>query len=867
MKPIKLTMGAFGSYAGVETLDFAKLGGSGLYLITGETGAGKTTIFDAISFALFGEASGAWREKNPMWRSDFADDGAKSFVELDFSSGSGIYNIRREIKKNGVQDVRLVLSDGTSLGGVRDTAAKIAEIIGLDREQFAQIVMIAQNDFLRFLQSGTDKRVEILRKIFNTSALRRFQDSLKFHVKKLESELSAIRRDFDKYGVDPYKRDEKFAEWEAQIKADGETLVECDKRIREYDDKKSAVVKAMAVAEDLAKKFSDLDVNRLALTSHQSKEEEMMLLKERRERGEIALRKVKPAADKAAAEDKRYEEEKAALGDAEIKAEAARIGLGIAEKKIAELPPLKDAEDNVNKTTRELDATVADFEKLEKLRIDYAVFYQKRQDLKKLQSTFEELNSEFNRLDGEYKSMNESFLRGQAGIIAAGLINGTPCPVCGSKEHPAPAKMTEGGVTEAALKKAKDAADKAQNELTQKSNECARLKGEVDTSEKRFVDDLSAIIPNVNKDTAYGLLKEAFTQTERVKNELTVNKQNAERNLAELKARIERAAEQKVKADALYKSASTLVEDRQIRENKQKAVRDQARVDYDNSLSANGFEDEAEYKAMFVTDEKLSDMTKQLADYEKRGDQLKRDIERLTEETAGKEKPDTKKLSEEKAVIVNAITELNNKRDEVNLRNEQTKKKLSDLRQSAEAFAKLNDECSDARRLSNTANGLLDFETYAQTAYFDNVLRAANMRLSLMSQSRYTLLRKTESVDKRQRTGLDLEVADAYTGKRRGANTLSGGESFMASLSLALGLSDVVQRNVGGVRLDAMFIDEGFGTLDADVLELAVNTLSNMTAGGRVIGIISHVAELRERIEKQVRVEKTVRGSRISQVG
>jgi exonuclease SbcC len=149
-------------------------------------------------------------------------------------------------------------------------------------------------------------------------------------------------------------------------------------------------------------------------------------------------------------------------------------------------------------------------------------------------------------------------------------------------------------------------------------------------------------------------------------------------------------------------------------------------------------------------------------------------------------------------------------------------------------------------------------------AYFERVLRAANQRLQKMSQSRYTLLRKTDSDDGRKRSGLELEVLDAFTGKVRSANSLSGGESFMASLSLALGLSDVVQQSAGGVQLDAMFIDEGFGSLDTEVLELAIRTLSEMAGANRIIGIISHITELRERIDKQVKVEKTIIGSRIS---
>jgi len=866
MKPIKLTMSAFGSYAGEETLDFTKLGGNGLYLITGETGSGKTTIFDAISFALFGEASGSGRDKYPMLRSDFADEGAKSFVELDFASGSSVYSIRREIKKSG-QDVHLVLPDGTALGGSRETKDKIAEIVGLDRDQFAQIVMIAQNDFLRFLQSGTDKRVEILRRIFNTAALKNFQESLKSHAKKLDNELGIVRRDFERCGVDPYKREEQFAAWEAQIAADGEALDGYEKRIAEYVKKKTAIDQEIAVTAELAKRFAELDKIRAVFASHKSKAVEMEQLTQRRKRGETALRKVKPAADRAAESVKQYNAVRASLVDAKTRAEAARAELEAAKKVLAELPSIEEAQGGVDKARREWETESANFEKLKTLRTEYVAIDKKRQTLKILQSEFENLNAEFKRLDDEYKSLNESFLRGQAGIIAAKLADGAPCPVCGSVEHPAPAKLTDGGMTEAGLKNAKTAVDRAQNGRGQKSDECARLKSEIDTRENRFVEDLSSIIPNIDRDTSGKLLAEAFTRSQSKVNELAVNKQNAEKNLAELAAKRDKAAKRNVDAEALYKSAQTLAGERETREGELKTVSDQAHTDYADSLSVNGFKDEAEYAAALVTEGALSDMIKKLADYEKSGEQLKRDINRLEGETAGKEKPDMGKLSVENNAIISAINELNKNRDEIRIRNEQTKRTLGELRRSAETFVKLDKEYAAAKQLSDAANGRLDFETYAQAAYFDQVLRAANLRLGLMSQSRYTLLRKTEGGDKRIKTGLDLEVSDAYTGKRRGANTLSGGESFMASLSLALGLSDVVQQSAGGVRLDAMFIDEGFGTLDADVLELAVRTLSDMAAGGRVIGIISHVAELRERIERQVRVEKTVRGSRISQAG
>jgi exonuclease SbcC len=209
---------------------------------------------------------------------------------------------------------------------------------------------------------------------------------------------------------------------------------------------------------------------------------------------------------------------------------------------------------------------------------------------------------------------------------------------------------------------------------------------------------------------------------------------------------------------------------------------------------------------------------------------------------------------------------LHAERDDAKLRLDNTLRVLTELKKSAAALVKIEIEYAALKSLSETANGKLDFETYAQTAYFERVLRAANLRLKMMSQNRYMLLRREESRDGRKRTGLEIEVADSFTGKSRSANSLSGGESFMASLSLALGLSDVVQQTAGGIHLEAMFIDEGFGSLDAEVLELSVRTLSEMAGGKRIIGIIPHVAELRERIDKQVRVEKTISGSKISLV-
>jgi exonuclease SbcC len=347
-------------------------------------------------------------------------------------------------------------------------------------------------------------------------------------------------------------------------------------------------------------------------------------------------------------------------------------------------------------------------------------------------------------------------------------------------------------------------------------------------------------------------------------NELTIRKDADKKALDELTKKWNSASERKSNAETDVKSAQTLTIERAANEQKLQKLMREAQLVYSSALQNNGFADIAEYKTALVTENELSSLRKQVLAYEKRGEQLALDITRLEAETAGKEHPDLEKLRIEVETVQSESKKLQDKRDEINRRTSKTESALKELRHAASDFEKVEKVCSAVIQLSNTANGKLDFETYAQIAYFERVIRAADIRLKLMSQNRYTLHRKTGSDDGRKRSGLELEVLDAYTGKFRSANTLSGGESFMASLSLALGLSDIVQQSTGGIRLDAMFIDEGFGSLDAEVLELAIRTLSEMAGENRLIGIISHVTELRERIDRQIQVEKTVTGSKIS---
>ena len=1154
MKPLKLKMGAFGSYADETVLDFAELGGNGLYLITGETGSGKTTIFDAISYALFGKASGNARNSYRMLRSDYAEGRTKTFVELDFLSGGEAYLIRREIiphfarkteEVSYTDNVSLTLPDGTVLDRSREVDAKVLEVVGLDRDQFAQIVMIAQNDFLRFLQSGTEERVKILRRIFNTGKLKSFQEGLKIRARDKEAEHKAIIRDFEKHGVDHNNARQQFVRWEQEIAADSEAVRYANEKIQETDKAKEESAARIAVAEGLCKIFENLVLQRAALEEHTTKADEMGALAQQKERGEIALHKVRPLADKYTGAEASHTKAQADLETAKSDVEAAALALQHANKVIAELPPLEktqaafdalkqewqetsdrleeltaldgnakaiaekqalldeakaelaetetflenlpsigSSKEALDKLTRALEQGTDKLQALTALQEEHQNILGKQQELFELQEEFESLletisglpalnetvqqfeqlssNAEkaMERLSAltalqsdqlaiaekqaqlveeqaellhlkntydcakdQYDALHEQFILGQAGILAATLREGEPCPVCGSNHHPSPAPAPSGEISGDKLQElltesdtAKDAVDRkstqcgvlgseialliqqfntalaahipggsyenaaklfakeipaakasaealaeketadklsldnlvAQTEATAKrqaelSPICAALRSQVSTMKDkllkdvatflpgvpwegleaelpdllyntqtaveemkvkksaddvafaklkedreqfdckqqewnaaclalasavstltdRFLQDLAKHIPGVSWDTAHADLSALLLETQDKTAELTTKKDADEATLTELKSQWKTAEQNQTHCNTELAKANARIDEREKYAQSCLSQREEAQALFTSALSTNDFADEASYVSAVIPEETLAEITQQLADYDESGRRIRQDIDRLEKDTADKEKPDLEKLTGDFETLKNISETLYAKRDKAKLRLETTQRILKELQKSNEDLTRIEREYAAVKTLSDTANGKLDFETYAQMAYFERVLRAANLRLKVMSQNRYILLRKEESGDGRKRMGLEIEVADSYTGKSRSANSLSGGESFMASLSLALGLSDVVQQSAGGVHLDAMFIDEGFGSLDVDVLELSVRTLSDMANGNRTIGIISHVAELRERIEKQVHVEKTHRGSKI----
>ena len=763
MKPLNLGISAFGPYADYQTLDFTKLGENGLFLITGETGAGKTSIFDAISFALYGRASGDSRDNYHRLRSDFAKEKDKTFVELEFLAGGETYKIKRTIKKRG-QDVELSLPDSTILTGDGNTKQKISEIIGLDREQFKQIVMIAQNDFLRFLNSDTEERAKVLRRIFNTGDLRLFQEQLKQMLKEENDKRSLILHEFKRHEADAYNSAEIFKDYEQQINEKKTNLGEINKVLAELGQEKQRLAIAIANKE--------------------------------------AVKSARQALDEA----------NSRLG----RANAALAGTA---KAIEALPKYEQKQEEYNDILKQYKEAAENQKNLADILSGRKEIFNKQALLIKAQRNFEQMTDEYKEATELYLRAEEIFLRNQAGIIAKDLSPGKPCPVCGSTNHPNPAMQPAEHFSEAEIKSMRDKRDKKGAKRDAIYSECRALKTETDTLLNFFAEDIIKLFPEVKLEAAMKRFTKDLTETASGSSALLAGE----------------------KLNLMLKEKNDFIANINIEFAKK-----------DLEALANSWEF---YKKKKAKDEVELAASKTLVN------ERDKNIAKLL--TEGRFVPNPEDLHKQEEILDSKIKGLNAERDKAGLKLNSLEKALNELQTAAKKLFETEERYKSIKQLSDTANGKLDFETFAQIIYFDRILRAANLRLRLMSQGRYTLIRKEGAEDARKKSGLDIEVLDSYTQKIRMASSLSGGEAFMASLSLALGLSDIVQQNAGGVYLDAMFVDEGFGSLDADVLELAIKTLLEMTGGKRIIGIISHISELHERIDKQIKVEKSMRGSRV----
>ncbi|MGF0033333.1 AAA family ATPase [Bariatricus sp. SGI.154] len=1062
MKPIKLVMSAFGSYAGKEVIDFEKVQ-HGLFLITGDTGAGKTTIFDAITYALYDQTSGGKRDGN-MMRSQYASEDTDTYVEYTFSYREEIYTIRRNpeytrIGKRRYADgspryvketpkVELILPDGSTYHGKkRDTDQKIVEIMGLDADQFTQIAMIAQGDFLKLLHAESKERKRIFSRIFHTGLYYRVQEELKRKsgqlYYQLEDNLRDVKQEMSRVEYDgDSEAGKKWGQFKELSVVPYEEVMEVLKNIMkeglslEKSKKKAAEVLQGQLDELNGRKKEGETLNQLFVSLESVKKLSEKLLEERGEYQKIQEKfKTAKRAEKVALQETRLdhlqemiEKNHKVLEDIGRELDAARIRAAelkktkaqkeqeykeIEKKNVAEIIRIQDALpqydqiEQLRKQYSEGEKEKADKQKqqgkikhsldvlnqrklqAEQIQEEYAgssgkmeglqlrVTQQKNrlEELKRLRTRWREIEgmeetcrkrkAESEREQGKYlkellayEEKYQAFMEEQAGILAGQLEAGKPCPVCGSCEHPAIRRLSEGAPTQKEVELAKESRDRAevnrdttaaalrelmvryqvewetfdreyrriarevpidqenvkregqdevkaeivkqeiavriQKSITdceykadQFSDELKRMRMQAEQFEhakkelqelQKELNDLEVIYAEGEARLAEVLLtlkqleSEIRTKSERLPlpsrkqagerlEKLQTDMENARKEYVRASQEEQRSVETMKQLEGQKKSSQEALVDQMAEEEKQKDV-------FYTVLREQDFKDETEYHMGKMNPKDMALLEESLRSYETRVGEVSGRRKSLEEQLEGKAVVDLTKIQEE----MNQTSQMQKKEQDEYMRlysmNKKNREVREQLKRHFEKKGDLQKQYELMGNLSRTANGSLsgtvklDFETYVQRQYFKQIIYAANKRLVQMTSNEFILqCREVKNLGSQGQAGLDLDVYHMASDSVRDVKTLSGGESFMASLSMALGLADIVQNTAGAIRLDTMFVDEGFGSLDDAAREQAIKVLNNLADEERLVGIISHVNELKEQIDCKLLVKRTDRGS------
>lgn len=876
MKPIQLVLSAFGPYVKRTVIDFSALGEEGLFLIAGDTGAGKTTIFDAISFALYGEASGGKeKRKSKSFHSDYVSDQTETYVELTFRHRGETWWIRRNLeyqrpakkKKDGMETTTRQAADaqmrnedtGEEILRMDDVNRRVRELLGLTQDQFTQTVMIAQGDFLKILTASSDDRKKLFRDLFHTNLYVDLQSRLQEKNRACADEQKALEQVIlsAEGKIDP---EAEFAEREILLSYCGQIqhtdalcallarLIEQEKAAQEQArtqkkeaaDQIGALIAAVTEGERVNRDFADWESKRArlaVLTAGQGEidAQRAALAAARRaqqlETDEALMRRTRRDMDA----------QRAALSEAQAALEQAEKALPEAETR------MKEAESRGG----EIHALLAQAKQMEDClpvlgeveRLKAALDTQKRE--------LQRLTADSSRAQAAYIAAQNSYYLSQAGLLARELKAGQPCPVCGSTAHPCPAQITPETVTRQALEQAakrRETAEKAQSDaatrlaanraaLDEREDRLRALKIEADETRQRLAARIDAA-------------HQAAADRQRAIDEA----RSAYQALDKRKTAAQSAV------DAAQKQLAALEED----------LRAQTEA-FGQKRMAHGFEDEASYRLAKRTNAEIERLDREIRNFDEQKRTLAAQTHELEDKLSGRQRTDLAALQNRRAAALDRQAKAENAEKAMVRKLTLHESAEREIRQANAAIQKKRGKWQIIQELYTCCAGIaagnprakLTFEAYVQQYYFRFVVAAANKRLTRLTDGMFTLRVMREAANRVSQSGLDLEVLDRSTGQARDVSTLSGGESFLASLALALGLSDAVQSQSGQIRMDAMFIDEGFGSLDENALRSSIDVLLELADGKRLIGIISHVQELEERIDKQIVVTKTPNGSTV----
>ena len=1036
MRPIKLTISAFGPYASKQVIDFEELKGRNIFVISGKTGAGKTTIFDAISYALYGEASGESRETDSL-RSHFADDNTETYVELEFELRGEKYTVNRVPKQKKKKargegyteksaDATLTLPDGKVITKVKNVTDKIIEILGITREQFKQIVMLAQGEFKKLLLADSVEREGIFRKIFNTYDFEKIQAELKDKAANLsknrtkskhemEINLKNIKGEHD-IVIDEYvdfplvieklkdllERDNniyktlneegKEVDNKLQVKNQEKAIIETNNNLLK---EKEIITKALE--ELLSKEDEYKNKAKTIIDGKNAKEvkyienklvENNKKLAKREEDYNLSLKNIDSLKLKQEEANKLLQIEESKECDRE-KLSVEINNLNKLEEKIIELDSLnnkvmhlkqsaensklqiinnKKETEELKKSKEEKELQLKDIATLETKKVELESDIKAKNKtldevrelfkvIRSFQNTYIEHNNkakeykefevEYKKVKENYEKMDDLYKKEQAGILASKLQENEPCPVCGSTNHPNKATIKENLKipTKEELKVAKENLDKLEKENLEKINNLTTLNSNKTTYLEQVNNHLSMLSATLNIDKTFNsetakvvknlgtelksvidklkdeLLKviDKISLKEKIEKELnlittTINEreqsliklEECEKNYTtELTQNITKIDEYKkeipenitnvktlnnlieVKTKELNISKEKLAKLRLENENLAKKLEGENstskeinksieelkleiannKANFNEAIKEQGFDNIQTYEDAKLQISMVESLEKEVENYNSELKLTKAKQEDIINKTKDIVFMDITTIDEEIKSIQDNKKELEGKLRDLHSIIDNNKTVLKNVENLNIEFKEIEEEYKVVGELADLANGkkapYISFERYILASYFEDIIEAANIRLEKMTGDRFSLIRKTSKSKGAGQKGLELEIYDNYTDSSRDVSSLSGGESFKASLSLALGLSDIVQSNAGGVSLDTMFVDEGFGTLDPQSLDNAIDSLLELQRGGRLVGIISHVEELKERIDAKLEVTSTSKGSKV----
>ncbi len=1046
MRFLRLTISALGPYPGKETIDFSEL--EGLTLVFGNTGCGKTFLFDAVTFALYGETSGKDRPTSTL-KSSFAGLDANPYVELVFEHNGKEYTINRtpffvRNKQRGqgtreeAESVYMLLPDGRKLDKKKQVREEVENLTGLTAEQWRQVVMLAQGQFERFLQAESGERGEILESIFGIGIYSRITQELQNRSREASAKINEARMSLAATGRTFRSECPEYKEYESILEGKNsvyqgddirrllKVMTEADSADMESatsEEEKGGMAQKKAVdAFMAAKSIEDAYVEAEAVEARLNEldSEKGVFDAKRQEimRARDVLVHVKPADDALRDAKANVNSTRDNLTEAEAELESAAGALEKAKEAEAEAMKGKGKAESLSNDAAVINGSLSKYESLDSVLKDiaaaekehasavdaaekakaeydetadkvdtyreylhknseskekYAIIVRdikdvegrmeqasrllssltaisvKRGEAEKAEKVFTEHSNRCLALNEELSEKYALFVKGQAGILAAELHEGLPCPVCGSVSHPRPASRAEGCPTSeeidglrGKLAGAEKDRDEARSVLEKKRSELGTMVGEArSTAEAAGIDAdpessdapgrvnaaieelrsrkaglasdrmaLEAIVSKIDSiNTYFEKNKDPKAEKLELKEAADLAERKASEKLSVLKAKKEECskglpfasrADAESKIDVLTKEASDI---RRAMESSSKArssaeakvAAAKSRVEtlrtsletaekkiesceaaFREVLAKNKFEDEDAYRAALRTESEIKSLEDEVSAYDKSVSIANGRLEQAKERIAGRERPaDLEELKATKIAAEETFKAILAHKSDVAARvkgNAETADKvdamLTDISRSLKDSLELQRMAEVAYNYKDQTGTIVSFAEYVQSRYFDSILALSARRLEHMTGGRYVMRRIADASGERKSHLLDLEIIDNDSpgSGPRPASSLSGGESFKASLALALGLSDAIKENAAGQKIDALFIDEGFGTLDEDEsLDQAIDVLEDLSGSSKTVLIISHVQKLRERIPRQVVVEYTQgKGSSLS---